>query len=174
MDRNTRIDAIWRTIFSIGYRLMPLWWFLRRPAVEGAYVIVRRPRADARWDVLVVRNSYKPGFSPPCGGLARDERPIDAALRELHEEVGLSLETRRLRPTGVVVLDLAYRHDRAHFFEVVLATDARPVLSVDRREVVWADFVSDEDLQTMQLAPHFRVWLDEHAPWRDTPPNASR
>jgi 8-oxo-dGTP diphosphatase len=167
VHRDTRIDALWRVIFAIGYRLMPIWWFVRRPSVEGAYVIVRRPRADGRWDVLLIRNSYKPGYSPPCGGLVRGEIPVEAALRELHEEVGLSLDPARLRPAGVVALELAHRHDRAHFFDVVLARDARPELRVDHREVVWAEFVSDEELPGLRLAPHFRVWLEQHAPWRD-------
>jgi 8-oxo-dGTP diphosphatase len=165
VDRDPRIDAVWRTIFTIGYRLMHVWWFVRRPSVEGAYVIVRRPRADGTWDVLLVRNSYKSGLTPPCGGLAAGERPIDAAVRELHEEVGLAIDPVRLRAAGVVALDLAFRHDRAHFFDVVLAADARPELRVDRREVVWADFVPDAELSPMRLAPHFRVWLERHAPW---------
>ena len=38
---------------------MPIWWFFRRPAVEGAYVIVRRPRADASDQAFIQRPDFR-------------------------------------------------------------------------------------------------------------------
>jgi ADP-ribose pyrophosphatase YjhB (NUDIX family) len=53
----------------------------------GALVVVIR--TDGR--VLVVRNTYRRGWTLPGGFARRGERPERAASRELREEVGLDL-----------------------------------------------------------------------------------
>ena len=52
----------------------------------GALVIVRRPDGQ----VLLVRQSYRPNWFLPGGLLQRGEAPVEAAARELGEEVGLT------------------------------------------------------------------------------------
>jgi len=52
----------------------------------GALVIVRRPDGH----VLLVRQSYRPNWFLPGGLLQRGEQPVQAAARELREEVGLT------------------------------------------------------------------------------------
>lgn len=79
-------DALWRFAYRCGFRLRILYWRLARPRLEGAYVAVWHAGR-----VLAIRNSYRRRLSLPAGGLARGEVPLDAALRELREEVGLEL-----------------------------------------------------------------------------------
>jgi 8-oxo-dGTP pyrophosphatase MutT (NUDIX family) len=45
---------------------------------------------DDQGRVLLVRQSYNPGWRLPGGGVDRGEPPQDAILRELAEEVGLT------------------------------------------------------------------------------------
>jgi 8-oxo-dGTP pyrophosphatase MutT (NUDIX family) len=80
-------DALWRFAYRCGFRLRLLHWRLARPRLEGSYVAVWHAGR-----VLAIRNSYRRRLSLPAGGLARGEKPLDAALRELREEVGLALE----------------------------------------------------------------------------------
>lgn len=40
--------------------------------------------------VVLVRHTYRPGWFLPGGGVAHNEPPATAILRELHEEIGLT------------------------------------------------------------------------------------
>jgi 8-oxo-dGTP pyrophosphatase MutT (NUDIX family) len=71
-------EAVFRAFMTVR----ALW----SPAVMGVSGAV----FDAQGRVLLVRQSYNPGWRLPGGGIERGEPPQDAVLRELAEEVGLS------------------------------------------------------------------------------------
>lgn len=147
------VDALWRAIFIVGYRAALLWWFVRRPEQQGAYV--------ALWHgdkLLMIRNSYKSGDTVPCGGVGPGESALEAARRELFEEVGIEVALERLVPTELICFENEYKRDRAHFFE--LHCDARPELRIDRREVVAAEFVHRSELAARPLVPALRHYLE--------------
>ena len=107
-------DALWRVGLRRIYPLARFWWRLTRPTIHGAYVILRvRGPALSEDEILLVRNSYKKAFSVPCGGIRRGEQPIEGALRELHEEVGISISPKRLKDRGKIFLVHDGRRDHA-------------------------------------------------------------
>ena len=57
---------------------------------------------DAADRVLLVKPSYKDGWEIPGGYVEKDESPRAAALREVHEELGVDLDV-----TDLLVLDWA-------------------------------------------------------------------
>ena len=116
----------------LGLRLLLTAKALLSPVALGAAGLV----IDGRGQVLLVRHSYKAGWSLPVGGVERGEPPAVAVLRELKEEVGLDggaadffgLYTRRAGwVTNVVAL---YRITGAR-------VNFRPNWEV--REILWAD-----------------------------------
>ena len=148
-------DRLWRALLFVLYRGLRVWWFVRRPAVAGAFVAV--------WvgdRLLLVRNSYRHGETLPCGTIARRESPRQAARRELEEEVGLRVGEDELTFAAELVVRHEFKEDHAFVYE--LALDAAPEIRVDRREVVSAELVREADLEARPLVPQVRAYLD----WR--------
>ena len=87
---------------------LPRWlrvFLIRRVSPDfhvGAMCIIRR--ADGA--LLLLRNSYRPGWGLPGGMLRRGEEVIDAVTREVREEVGLHV---RLDGPPRVVVDAPAR-----------------------------------------------------------------
>jgi len=158
------IDATYRVALWIGYRLIIAWAFVRRPHISGAHVCVRRPSPSGTgFEVLLVRNSYKTGVTVPCGGIKRRESPSAAAVRELYEEVGIRVAEDALVAETEITLDYMWRTDHAHFFRLDVGADDPVAPRVDRREVVWGEFVDESRLGEYDLVPHVRAYLA----WRD-------
>ena len=62
------LDLLARAGYRIAYRVLRVWWFIRRPDVHGAFVAVWYEGA-----LLLIRNSYRAGETIPCGQVDRGE-----------------------------------------------------------------------------------------------------
>jgi 8-oxo-dGTP pyrophosphatase MutT (NUDIX family) len=153
MERQaSRLDPLWRAAYRFAFRLQLLYWRLRRPVLRGAYVAVWHGER-----LLLIRNSYRRNLSLPAGGLERGEEPLDAALRELREEVGIRCEARELRYVGEIVDVTGYAEDHAHFFELRCEADPQP--EVDGREVVWAGFLTVDEARAQGVVSVVRKYF---------------
>ncbi len=145
-------NASFRLLYRSAHRLLRLWWAIRRPAAEGAAVVVR---AGGR--VLVVETSYRAGVDLPGGGVGRGERPAQAAARELAEETGIRVDAEQLVPLGVVCFRQEHREVREHLFGLVL--ERAPGLRLDGREIVAARWLRPEEIAAFDPAPGLALWL---------------
>ncbi|MBN3762528.1 NUDIX hydrolase [Burkholderia sp. Ac-20365] len=139
---DTLIDAVWRVVLRVGFRLARVWWQFRQTRHEGALVAIYVGQS-----LLLVKSSYRKEWNFPGGSIHRGETPDAAARREMVEEIGLSSPA--LRPAGSVSGTYEGRRDRVHFFELHL--DSMPPLQLDNREIVAARLVSPEEWQGMAL-----------------------
>jgi 8-oxo-dGTP diphosphatase len=147
-------DALVRTAYRGAYSLAMAYWFVRRPSIEGVFVGVWHGRR-----VLLLQNSYKRLFSMPGGGAHSGESHVQTGVRELREEVGLTLSASELRAAYDVVDYAEYKRDHVFFLE--LEVDAEPALTLDRREVVWAAFLDVEAALQLPLSSPVRAYLTE-------------
>jgi 8-oxo-dGTP diphosphatase len=150
----SRLDAAWRLAYRVAYRLLRVWWRLRRPSVEGASVAVWRD--DGR--LLVVRTSYRGDLLDlPGGGLGRGEDPWAGAARELREETGLAAPAAELAEAARLELRLDGRRVLDTVFEWRPGPGPEP--RPDGREVVWAGWLSPGELAALPLAPGLAGYL---------------
>ena len=125
-----------RWALTAAYKILRRWKMLTKASNRGAGVAV--------WyqdQILVVRHSYRPGWSLPGGQIKKNELPRSAASRELWEEVGIQTAPERL-------IQVRESPPGKFLFECHLHT--RPVLKIDNREIIEARFldpaaISDAD-----------------------------
>lgn len=121
-----------RALLRVAYTLSKLLPHFRKRAPLGAAVAVR-------WKdrILVVRHSYRPGWSLPGGRVKRGEAADHAARRELEEEVGIDAPRDELRP--------AYATLSLRIFEY--RPEQEPEPRVDGREIVEAKLAVPAEVQ---------------------------
>ena len=154
----------YRVLYRGGYRLARWWWRLRRPNHNGALVAVW----TAHEQLLVVRQSYRPEWTFPGGGVRKGEAPNVAAARELAEELGMDADPEHLAPACQVTGAWDYRRERVHVFELHLPHD--PLYRPDGREIVEVRLVDRAVLAHLLLTPPAAAYAASLAgQGRDTP-----
>lgn len=110
---------------------------LRRPITVGVKVAV----FNADGHLLLVRELAGTLWMLPGGGVKRNERPIDAAVREIREETGIALDADRLALVGVYSSFAEYKSDTVVMFTTTVSD---PVIRVDQLEIAEARFFDPE------------------------------
>jgi 8-oxo-dGTP pyrophosphatase MutT (NUDIX family) len=112
--------------FRVAHRLLRAWWFVRRPQQRGVKCVL----TDGD-NVLLVRHTYGSSkWDLPGGGLKRDEPPVEAARREIAEELGVRLDG--WRDLGFIGASEYHRHDTIWLFQAEL--NGKP-LTIERAEL---------------------------------------
>jgi len=148
------IDALYRTAYRCAYQMMRVYWAVLHPQAHGALV--------ALWQndkILLVQNSYARYRSLPGGYVRRHENGRDAAVRELREETGLSVDASELR----VALDKHHEWEgkREHIEIFELDVSVPISVNVDHREVVQAEFFEPRSALLLDLFPPIRQVIEQ-------------
>lgn len=146
-------DAGFRIAYRIAFRLLLIWWFLRRPHHRGAVVAVWLDGA-----VLMLRQSYRGLLDFPGGSIGRNELPLQAACRELAEEVGLAVPPEALSHARDIVVWWEHRRDHVSIFELRLSE--MPALRLDNREIIGARFMTPSAALAAGVPPYIRAYLE--------------
>ena len=152
----TVMDHAFRVAYTCAYRGMRVYWQLAHPETQGALVTLWN-----RGEVLLVRNSYVPYYSLPGGYIRRGEAPVDAAIRELTEEIGVSAKAEDLALVFDRMQPWEGKRDHVRIFSLDVAT--RPEVRVDNREVIEASWWLPERALGLNLFPPVRTLLEERA-----------
>jgi 8-oxo-dGTP pyrophosphatase MutT (NUDIX family) len=99
-----------RVAIRLAYAGLRAYWFLFRPQVAGVKCVVTHGE-----DVLLVRHTYgNRGWDLPGGTVKRREIPLQAARREMHEELGRRIED--WTDLGELFLITNHHRDNLHLF----------------------------------------------------------
>ena len=150
--RLTTPDGFYRFAYRHGIRAARLWWWFTRPHTLGAHVMIWH-----EGKVVLVRTSYRADWMAPGGGLKASETPSEGAVREVSEEVGLTLRAEDLHLVEVIEHSPDNRQDKLHLFETHVATVS--AIRIDNREVVEARWVTPAEALSLNLAHPFRDYL---------------
>jgi 8-oxo-dGTP pyrophosphatase MutT (NUDIX family) len=122
--------------YRLAYRILTVWWFLRRPRIEGVKCVLTS--GDA---VLLVRHTYGPAvWDLPGGVVKRREPPLQAAQREMAEELGI--QNADWREAGTIQGRQNFRRDTVHCFAAELGSRALAPNGAELAETRW--FARDE------------------------------
>lgn len=152
----TLIDRLHQIGLFCAFQLMKALWFVTRPDQHGALVLIRDGEK-----VLLLRNSYHALWSVPGGSVERGERAVEAAARELHEEIGLSVDPAELHRRAEIVLPFRFRKDRVELFE--WRPQVLPEARIDNREVVELRWFTLDEARRLDLVPHIAQYLADPA-----------
>jgi 8-oxo-dGTP pyrophosphatase MutT (NUDIX family) len=133
-----------------------VWWYVRRPQTRGAVL--------ALWagpKLLIVQTSYRRTVSLPGGGLDRGETPVDGVLRELREEVGLTLAPELLRLASEFDQVVEHRRDHVWLFEAEVTAELAVV--PDGREILEARWLRPETLAPERVPRFLARYLADRA-----------
>ncbi|MDQ3032872.1 MAG: NUDIX hydrolase [Myxococcota bacterium] len=147
------VNAPVRMIYRAAHLALRAYWLVRRPETHGALV--------ALWfagKVLIIRSSYRRTFSLPGGYVKRGEEPRAAALRELHEELGIRLPEKRVRHAWHGSRPFEHRTDTLDIFEADLEQPFH--LEPNGRELIWAGWKTPDEARAMRIVPHLRDYLE--------------
>ena len=130
--------------YRLAYRVLQVFWFVRRPPKAGVKCLV-----TCRDRVLLVRHTYgSRAWDVPGGAIKRGEPPLAAARREMGEELGLA--GAEWIAIGEVRGNVDHRRDTIHCYRVEMC---EPALTVDRGELAEVDWFARDALPE-DLAPY--------------------
>jgi 8-oxo-dGTP pyrophosphatase MutT (NUDIX family) len=149
---NHLIDKAYQVFYRVAYHLLRCAWFFIRPSVQGVNVAI--------WiheKVLLVKPSYKREYAMPGGYIKRGEDKRSAAMREVSEELNLSIPRDGLTCVNTYLNTHEYKRDTTTIFEIRL--QAPPPIVLDQREIVQSRWVSPEEAFKLELPPSIRAYL---------------
>ena len=149
-------NKFFHLLYNVLYQLHLLYCFFFRPKVKGAYIICLFDKK-----VLIIKNSYKTYYTIPCGKVDKGESTLEAAQRELKEEVNLDFSMDNFIFIDEVVNETEYKYDHQYYYLINLSEDDLAEIKVDGVEVIDANFQAKCDINKLNIFPPVKKILLE-------------
>jgi 8-oxo-dGTP diphosphatase len=138
-----------------------LYRLVRRPHTHGALVAIWW-----RGQLLLVQTSYRRGYGLPGGGLQRGETAAQAAVRELEEELELTVPSSWLQEPWTLTEHQVGGRNTVTIYSLPWPhagepTDQPPPLNPDQLEIAATAWMPREQALQQVLPTHLRRYLEE-------------
>ncbi|MEX0933956.1 MAG: NUDIX hydrolase [Candidatus Paceibacterota bacterium] len=136
-----------RLFFKIILPLRRLYWFIFRPKTLGVKTLIEHDRK-----YLFIKNAYGlKKWTFPGGGVKRNEKPEDAAKREVLEEVNIQLPN--LSYIGEYRSTREYKRDIVYCYYASVKDDNYKLYPMEVEDAEWL---------TLDKIPHYKSFaVDE-------------
>ena len=139
-------------LYRLAAGLYESYRLVARPHTNGALVAIW-------WGerLLLVQSSYRDTLSLPGGGLEAGETALQAAVRELAEELDLVLVPEQLGEPWTIT----ERSNRGRNTLTILALPVvdQPAIRIDNLEIVGVRWVTREQALALPITSHLRAYL---------------
>lgn len=127
---STLLGSLKRLAIFALFPIVRIYWRIAKPKTFGVKVVLEKGGK-----ILLIRHSYQPHFwSFPGGSIKKNEKPHDAALRELFEE--LQITPTDLRQVGIIESTSEGKHDTITIFSG--RTEGSPIIDeIELVEMRW-------------------------------------
>jgi 8-oxo-dGTP pyrophosphatase MutT (NUDIX family) len=148
-------DILVRLLLKVAYFASIIFCFVFRPATKSAIIAVWLKNK-----VLIIKNSYYHKYVIAGGYINIGENPVEAAVREVKEEIGIIADPNQLKKVCVIKETFNYKRETINCFELIL--NGPPHIQLDHREVVWAEFLSLHKALKLNLSSPVRAFLIQY------------
>lgn len=125
-----------KILVHIYLPIIGLYWFIFRPKTTGVKCVLRYGNK-----VLLIKNSYGLKlWTLPGGGVNRSESKRDAAIREVREEVGITINDPQ--ECGSLFYDGDYKRNTIWVFATRLSSGQFEIDNLEIEEAKW--FLQDK------------------------------
>jgi 8-oxo-dGTP pyrophosphatase MutT (NUDIX family) len=139
-------------LYRLAAGLYESYRLVARPHTHGALVAIW-------WGerFLLVQSSYRRSLSLPGGGLEAGETALQAAVRELAEELDLVVVPEQLGEPWTIT----ERSKRGRNTVTILALPVvdQPAIGIDNLEIVGVQWVTREEALALEITSHLREYL---------------
>lgn len=152
MEMKKLPDILARLFLKAAYFASIIFCFIFRPATKSAIIAIWLKNK-----VLIIKNSYYHKYVIPGGYINMGENPVEAAVREIQEEIGIIADPNQLKKICVIKETFNYKRETINCFELIL--NDPPHIRLDHREVVWAGFIPLHKAFKLKLSAPVRTFL---------------
>jgi 8-oxo-dGTP pyrophosphatase MutT (NUDIX family) len=118
-------------LYKAVHIVVRMYWFILRPKTYGALCLI-----ECNGKILLVKNSYgRDEWTFPGGGIKKGEEAIDAARREVSEEVGIDVSN--LEHLGNFLDTTDFNRDFVECFFVTVQSESIIVDCGEIKETRW-------------------------------------
>lgn len=146
-------DIIIQHLYRIAFYVLKLSWQLFPRHTRGTQVMLW-----VKNEILLVRSSYRDVYTFPGGYINRNEKPEQAAKREMAEEVNVDVPLNRMTLNKKIEYYEYGRDAIDYIFNSYL--DHYPALEINNREIIDAVFVSPAQALSMPLHSSAREMIE--------------
>jgi NADH pyrophosphatase NudC (nudix superfamily) len=121
------------TLYKIGYPIAKIYWFFRRPTTAGVRCIITCGN-----QILLIKHTYGSSLLTTVGGGVKPGESLEqAVVREISEEVGLSLQS--IKHAGSIEHKKEFKKDTIHVFSAITHNKELQVDPAEIKEAGWFD-----------------------------------